>query len=99
MFLNCRSLVYAPYLPATKIENKCYQRMFEGCTSLKLIKMNGANYASDSFTDWTKNMSAGGEIWLNPEIKKSKNFENIIPKGSGWIWTLKTLPDGDPWSY
>ena len=99
MFLNCSSLVYAPYLPATKIEKQCYQRMFEGCTSLKLIKMNGANYVSDSFTDWTKNMSEGGEIWLNPAIKSSKNFENIIPKGSNWRWTLKTLPDGDPWVY
>lgn len=100
MFLNCSSLVDAPYLPATYINNNCYQRMFEGCTSLKLIKMNGANYDSGCFTDWVKGMSAGGEIWLNPAIKKSSGFENIIPlHGKTGQWTLKQLPNGDDWSY
>lgn len=100
MFLNCSSLTYAPYLAATKIEKQCYQRMFEGCTSLKLIRMNGANYDSGSFTDWVKGLQPGGEIWLNPAIRTSKNFENIIPQsGTSWRWTLKTLPDGDPWTY
>jgi len=99
MFLNCSSLVYAPYLPATLIEKQCYQRMFEGCTSLMLIKMNGANYASDSFTDWVKGMQPGGEIWLNPAIRNSTNFEAVIPKGTGWTWTVKALPDGEPWTY
>lgn len=100
MFLNCRSLVDAPYLPATNIKNQCYQRMFEGCTSLKIIKMNGANYTADCFTDWVKGMSAGGEIWLNPDIKNSQNFEKIIPGfGTAGTWTVKTLPNGDPWEY
>lgn len=100
MFLNCSSLVDAPYLPATNINNNCYQRMFEGCTSLKLIKMNGANYNSGCFTDWVKGMSAGGEIWLNPAIKTSSGFENIIPlHGKTGQWTLKQLPNGDDWSY
>ena len=100
MFLNCSSLVYAPYLPATKIEKKCYQRMFEGCTSLKLIKMNGANYNADAFSDWVKGLEPGGEIWLNPAIRTSQNFESIIPqKGTTWRWTLKALPDGDAWTY
>jgi len=100
MFLNCSSLVNAPYLPATNIKNQCYQRMFEGCTSLKLIKMNGAKYIADCFTDWVKNTSAGGEIWLNPAIKNSSGFEVIIPKfGTDGEWTLKALPDGSEWSW
>ena len=99
MFLNCSSLVDAPYLPATNINNNCYQRMFEGCTSLKLIKMNGANYNAGCFTDWVKNTSPGGEIWLNPAIKTSQGFEAIIPKHGTKTWTVKTLPDGGEWSY
>ena len=99
MFLNCSSLVDAPYLPATNITNNCYQRMFEGCTSLKLIKMNGANYNAGCFTDWVKNTSPGGEIWLNPAIKNSTGFEAIIPKHGTKTWTVKTLPDGGEWSY
>ena len=99
MFLNCSSLVDAPYLPATNIDKDCYQRMFEGCTSLKLIKMNGANYKAGCFTDWVKNTSPGGEIWLNPAIKNSTGFEAIIPKHGTKTWTVKTLPDGGEWSY
>lgn len=99
-FLNCSSLVYAPYLPATKIENQCYQQMFRGCTSLKLIKMNGANYVSDSFTDWVTGLTAGGEIWLNPSIKDSRGWENVIPLNQKeGQWTVKALPDGGEFTY
>ena len=34
MFNNCSSLTTAPELPATTLENNCYQNMFYGCTSL-----------------------------------------------------------------
>jgi hypothetical protein len=34
MFLRCSSLTTAPELPATTLEEGCYQGMFEGCASL-----------------------------------------------------------------
>ena len=34
MFRNCKSLITAPELPATKLADRCYQYMFYGCTSL-----------------------------------------------------------------
>ena len=102
MFLNCAKLKEAPYLPAENITNDCYQRMFEGCSSLRIIKLNSMTYSSGAFTDWVKNvgtaLDAPGEIWLNPTIRGSKNFENVIPRNPS-VWTVKQLPDGDPWVY
>ena len=34
LFRNCKTLVTAPVLPATKLSNYCYYGMFEGCSSL-----------------------------------------------------------------
>ena len=34
MFEECKSLTAAPELPATTLENDCYENMFNGCTSL-----------------------------------------------------------------
>lgn len=99
MFLNCSSLEYAPEIMVTKVEKNCFQQMFKGCSSLKLIKIHAANYASGSFTDWVSGVPEGGEIWLNPAIRNSANYESIIPRGTGWTWTVKALPDGDAWTY
>lgn len=98
MFLNCSSLEDAPYIAVTKVEKNCFQQMFRGCTSLKLIKINAANYDSGSFTDWVTGLTEGGEIWLNPAIKSSSNYSNIVPRGNNWQWTVRTLPDGDLWT-
>lgn len=72
--------------------------MFYGCSSLKLIKMNGKNYVASAFisdnnTKWTQGISAEGEIWLNPALKTSTGWENIVPAG----WTKKALPGGTDW--
>lgn len=100
MFLNCSSLEVAPYLPAEKLATKCYQRMFTGCSSLRLIKINIKEYSAGSFqanneAAWVYGVAASGEIWINPAIKSSRNFENIIPPG----WAVLTLPDGEPFEY
>ena len=34
MFSNCESLITAPAMPATTLENFCYSGMFQGCKSL-----------------------------------------------------------------
>ncbi len=105
MFLNCSSLVDAPYIAAENRAEGAFQRMFAGCSSLKLIKLNVKSYSSGDFTksgevSWTNGVPADGEIWLNPAIKSSSGFENIIPRhGASGQWTLKALPDGATWSY
>ena len=97
MFYGCSSLVDAPYLLAENITSDCYQRMFWGCSSLKLIKMNSKTYKSGAFisdsTTWVSGVNAEGEIWLNPAIKTSSGWENVVPAG----WSIKALPDGTDW--
>jgi len=34
LFVNCSTMVQAPYLPATSLSSYCYSRMFERCSSL-----------------------------------------------------------------
>ena len=105
MFFGCANLEDAPYIAAENPADACYQRMFSGCSSLRLIKINCKTYNASDFqkngeVSWTSGVPSDGEIWLNPAIKTSTNFENIIPKsGTTWIWTVKKLPDGDPWTY
>ena len=51
LFMNCKSLVQAPELPATTLMGNCYDSMFYGCTSLvnapalPATELSGACYA------------------------------------------------------
>ena len=104
MFKGCESLEVAPLLPATNINGNCYQMMFWGCTSLKEIRMNGSAYKTGNFisnnnTDnnsvskfWAYGVPSGGTIYLNPAIKKSSGWQNIVPEG----WEKKQY-DGSDW--
>lgn len=103
MFYNCKSLETAPYLPAENLSSGCYQRMFYGCSSLRLIKMNARNYTNSNKgafisdnTTWVNGVAGSGEIWLNPAIKNSNGYQSIVPTGSGW--SIKSLPDGGDWN-
>ena len=53
MFYGCTSLTQAPELPAKNLARNCYYNMFNGCKSLKRIKMNA------SFASWGTNMFNG----------------------------------------
>lgn len=102
MFLNCAALEEAPYIAAENPASGCFQRMFTGCSSLKLIKLNCKTYSSNNFRNgteelWYQGVPQEGEIWLNPAIRTSSGFINVIPKGNGWQWVVKTLPDGELW--
>ena len=91
MFKDCPSLEVAPFLPATTLASGCYQQMFLNCTSLTEIKVNAASYSANNFTDWVKNVSHTGTIYLNPAIRNSLGYESIIPHGSGWEWETRNL--------
>lgn len=104
MFRGCAKLEVAPILPATNINSNCYQMMFWGCTSLKEIRMNSSTYKTGNFisnnsTDsksvskfWAYGAPAGGTIWLNPAIKNSTGWQDLVPEG----WEKKQY-DGSDW--
>ena len=79
MFSGCTSLTQAPELPATTLEEGCYEKMFNKCTKLSRIKV--------AFTEW----GTGTDYWLEdvaengtficPKKLSIKYGENFIPKG------------------
>lgn len=79
MFRTCTSLVQAPELPATTVNNSCYGYMFQNCSSLKRIKMNASSGT------WGPGMFAGcsslelvdmtGSIGV-PQLGNVNNFNN-----------------------
>lgn len=106
MFYNCSSLVEAPYIATETTTADCFQRMFAGCSSLRLIKLNAREYKAKAYqadkeVNWVNGVNPEGEIWINPAITGTANWEKIIPRdvSAGWEWQIKTLPNGDPWSY
>ena len=42
MFYNCTSLTTAPELPATTLDNDCYNDMFSGCPLFSTVKMKAS---------------------------------------------------------
>jgi hypothetical protein len=103
MFFNCSSLVNAPYIAAESRADGCFQRMFVGCSSLRLIKLNCKTYKAIDFQKggeaiWYSGVPSDGEIWLNPALKGNSGLSNIVPHGNNWQWTVKTLPDGELWN-
>ena len=59
MFKNCTSLIAAPSLPATTLNNSCYKSMFEGCVSLTIAPELPATTLSDyCYMDMFKNCTS-----------------------------------------
>ena len=79
MFYNCSSLTTAPELPATTLAGNCYNGMFNGCTSLKRIKMNASsgNWGSEMFNGCTSlelvDMTGSTGV---PTLSNVNNFAN-----------------------
>jgi hypothetical protein len=66
MFSNCTSLTTAPVLPATTLEDSCYEYMFEGCTKLNYIKaMFKTTPSTDYMQNWVKNVASSGTFVKN----------------------------------
>ena len=56
MFYDCTSLTDAPELKATKLANRCYDNMFNGCTKLSTVTMlapsDQISKASNCWDNW-----------------------------------------------
>jgi hypothetical protein len=50
MFSGCTSLTTVENLPNALLENKCYEKMFSYCLSLRLVKIGyKGNFTTDYF--------------------------------------------------
>ena len=100
MFSGCTSLTTAPELPATTLTYYCYQQMFNGCTSLKRIKMNASsgNWGESMFGGCTSlelvDMTGSTGV---PQLSNVNNFSNtndtykiVVPDSLYDTWIAAT---------
>lgn len=88
-FQNCSSLVRAPALPATTLEIGCYALMYEGCRSLKEVRIAATNtYAKDALDRWLDKVSVTGDFYCDPNTK----FE-YGASGCPSEWTKHNIAD------
>ena len=86
MFRGCTSLTTAPVLPATALEQRCYQNMFYDCSSLNCIKCLATDISATNCTyNWVFKVSATGTFVKNPNMTSWTTGYNGIPNG----WTVQ----------
>ena len=90
-FFACSYLTKAPSLPATNLVEGCYYRMFEGCQSLKEVRISATTTATTTYAllDWLKNVSKTGDFYCDPNAKIFTTGKSGIPEG----WTLRNIAD------
>ena len=74
-FRKCSSLTKAPALPAATLEIGCYANMFDGCRSLKEVRVSATKTAKDALSLWLSGVSPTGDFYCDPNA-------TIFPKGS-----------------
>ena len=90
LFQGCTSLTKAPLLPATILPPYGYYYMFDGCESLKEVRISATKSATGALASWLKGVSAIGDFYCDPNA-------TIFPTGSGSGipsgWTRHALAD------
>ena len=92
MFRGCSSLTTAPELPATKLMEKCYMDLFNGCAKLQYIKMMATDISAYyCLGEWVSGVASKGTFIKNPDATWDVTGESGIPKG--WTVVLNGAPE------
>ena len=84
MFNYCESLVTAPLLPATSIEENCYGAMFQFCTALENVYCLAETDDGTGTNGWLMYASATGTIVVSSNSCLALDTEDGVPTG----WTI-----------
>lgn len=85
MFIGCTSLIKAPEIQAsTTMSQYSCQKMFQDCSSLNTVKCLITTLASNSTTDWLRNVAANGTFIKAAEMTSWSSGRSGIPSG----WTV-----------
>lgn len=83
MFERCTTLVNAPKLPATNIEDDCYCYMFRGCSSLSYINVSFRHWETAKVygftTLWVDGVNSKG-IFKCPSSLEEVYGNSYIPE-------------------
>ena len=88
-FRRCLSLTQAPALPAVTLEIGCYENMFDGCRSLKEVRISATTTAKNALSMWLSDILAPGDFYCDPNA-------TIFPYGVSGIpanWTRHDIAD------
>lgn len=86
LFSFASGLVKAPDLKATTLANHCYEFMFNGCTSIRYIKIYyTGNFSEQYFLAWVQSASSTGTLYYNGS--DTTVGDSAIPTG----WTVQTF--------
>ena len=89
LFKGCTSLTKAPLLPATILPPYGYYHMFDGCKSLKEVRISATKTATGALTQWLYDVSSTGDFYCDPNA-------TIFPAGMSGIPTnWRRLPLSD----
>ena len=83
MFYGCTKLVDAPVIAARKLTQGAFTNMFNGCTSLKNVKVSFSDWLGESTALWLKDVAPAGNIDCPSDLSIIID-ESHIPTG----WTI-----------
>lgn len=94
MFSGCISLVQAPELPATTLDNRCYSNMFSGCSSLVHAPstLPATTLAKDCYSGMFKKCTALIEAPTLPADKLANACYDVMFSGCTSLTTAPELP-------
>ena len=78
LFKGCTSLTKAPALPATTLSDYCYYYLFDGCKSLKEVRISATKTATGALANWLGNACTTGDLYCDPNA-------TIFPSGISGI--------------
>ena len=82
LFKECKSLTKAPLLPAKTLSDYCCYYMFEGCSSLKEVRIAATKTSSvTALSNWLNGASATGDFYCDPTSKIFSSGISGIPGG------------------
>ena len=90
LFKGCTSLTKAPALPATTLSDYCYYYLFDGCKSLKEVRISATKTATGALANWLANASTTGDLYCDPSATIfPPDSISGIPRG----WTRRNIAD------
>ena len=70
MFRSCSSLATPPALPATELEDNCYQSMFDNCTSLETTpRLPATELKYACYYSMFEGCTSLKEAWVKANVK------------------------------
>jgi len=92
MFQGCTSLQKAPVLPAAKVADGAYYRLFYGCTFLNYVKCLATDIGEEwAVEEWVGNVSSTGTFVKTYGMTSWQTGDSGIPKATGSSCSIAAL--------